>query len=153
MIVPLPVLFLWLLLSLNTQSCLCTLLMAIDMLLHILCIFSVFSWIQTIKLYFQLNVNSMRPRICLFVVFLVLLLFFFFFLAAPCGMQDLSSPVRDQPCVPCSGRAAGICLFGLLIYCQDLKQCWRRQWHPSPVLLPGKSHGRRSVVGCSPWGH
>ena len=27
----------------------------------------------------------------------------------------------------------------------------RRQWHPTPVLLPGKSHGRRSMVGCSPW--
>ena len=25
---------------------------------------------------------------------------------------------------------------------------WRRQWHPSPVLLPGKSHGQRSLVGC-----
>ena len=30
---------------------------------------------------------------------------------------------------------------------------WRRQWHPTPVLLPGKSHGRRNLVGCSPWGH
>ena len=29
---------------------------------------------------------------------------------------------------------------------------WRKQWHPTPVLLPGKSHGRRSLVGCSPWG-
>ena len=29
----------------------------------------------------------------------------------------------------------------------------RRQWHPTPVLLPGKSHGRRSLVGCSPQGH
>ena len=29
---------------------------------------------------------------------------------------------------------------------------WRRQWHPTPVLLPGKSHGWRSVVGCNPWG-
>ena len=29
---------------------------------------------------------------------------------------------------------------------------WRRQWHPAPVLLSGKSHGRRSLVGCSPWG-
>ena len=29
---------------------------------------------------------------------------------------------------------------------------WRRQWHPTPVLLPGKSHGWRSLVGCSPWG-
>ena len=29
----------------------------------------------------------------------------------------------------------------------------RRQWHPAPVLLPGKSPGRRTLVGCSPWGH
>ena len=28
----------------------------------------------------------------------------------------------------------------------------RRQWHSTPVLLPGKSHGRRSLEGCSPWG-
>ena len=28
----------------------------------------------------------------------------------------------------------------------------RRQWHPTPVLLPGKAHGQRSLVGCSPWG-
>ena len=26
------------------------------------------------------------------------------------------------------------------------------KWHPTPVLLPGKSHGWRSLVGCSPWG-
>ena len=36
--------------------------------------------------------------------------------------------------------------LSLLIFYQ------RRQWHPTPVLLPGKSHGRRSLVGCSPWG-
>ena len=28
----------------------------------------------------------------------------------------------------------------------------RRHWQPTPVLLPGKSHGWRSLVGCSPWG-
>ena len=28
----------------------------------------------------------------------------------------------------------------------------RRQWHPTPVLLPGKSHGQRSLLGFSPWG-
>ena len=28
----------------------------------------------------------------------------------------------------------------------------RRLWHPTPVLLPGKSHGQRSLVGCSPRG-
>ena len=32
-------------------------------------------------------------------------------------------------------------------------QCkMRRQWQPTPVLLPGKSYGQRSLVGCSPWG-
>ena len=29
---------------------------------------------------------------------------------------------------------------------------WRRQWDPTPGLLPGKSHGWRSLEGCSPWG-
>ena len=29
----------------------------------------------------------------------------------------------------------------------------RRQWHPTPVLLPGKSHGWRTLVGCRLWGH
>ena len=37
-----------------------------------------------------------------------------------------------------------------LIWCM-LGNPW--QWHPTPVLLPGKSHGWRSLVGCSPWGH
>ena len=36
--------------------------------------------------------------------------------------------------------------------CQRLALRWRRQWHPTPVLLPGKSHGWRSLVGYSPWG-
>ena len=30
--------------------------------------------------------------------------------------------------------------------------CWRRQWHPTPVLLPGISNRRRSLVGCRRWG-
>ena len=30
---------------------------------------------------------------------------------------------------------------------------WRRKWHPIPVFLPGKSHGQRSLVSYSPWGH
>ena len=31
-------------------------------------------------------------------------------------------------------------------------QSQRRQWQPTLVLLPGKSHGRRNLAGCSPWG-
>src|SRR5574337_2205755 len=30
---------------------------------------------------------------------------------------------------------------------------WRRKWQPTPVFLPGESHGWRSLVGCSPRGH
>ena len=42
-------------------------------------------------------------------------------------------------------------IFFFFLYPKEIS--WRRQWHPTPVLLPGKSHGRRSLVGCSPWGH
>ena len=38
---------------------------------------------------------------------------------------------------------------GIATYCSILR---RRQWHPTPVLLSGKSHGRRSLEGCSSWG-
>ena len=33
------------------------------------------------------------------------------------------------------------------------KISWKRKWQPTPVLLPGKSYGWRSLVGYSPWGH
>ena len=60
-----------------------------------------------------------------------------------------------------------VCLFvysflavlGLYCYAGFLYLQWvgtilqRKQWHPTPVLLPGNSHGQRSLVGCSPWGH
>ena len=30
---------------------------------------------------------------------------------------------------------------------------WRRKWQPTPVFLPGESHGQRSLAGYHPWGH
>ena len=42
----------------------------------------------------------------------------------------------DPGSIPGSGRSPG-----------------RRQWHPTPVFLPGKFHGLRSLVNYSPWGH
>ena len=33
------------------------------------------------------------------------------------------------------------------------KISWRKKWQPTPVFLPGESHGQRSLVGYSPWGH
>ena len=47
----------------------------------------------------------------------------------------------------CSHEIKRCLLLGKKSYDQP-----RRQWHPTPVFLPGKSHGLRSLVGCSPWG-
>ena len=33
------------------------------------------------------------------------------------------------------------------------QQPHRRKWHPTPVFLPGKSHGQRSLIGSGLWGH
>ena len=50
-----------------------------------------------------------------------------------------------------------LCLPGLLIWNSSfwcgLLLVWRRKWQPTPVCLPGESHGQRSLVGYSPWGH
>ena len=46
----------------------------------------------------------------------------------------------------------GQVLRGKCFFVSSYGTPWRRQWHPTPVLLPGKSHGWRSLVGCSPWG-
>ena len=49
-------------------------------------------------------------------------------------------------------------LFESILWCLDpgsilgRKISWRRQWQPTPVLLPGKPHGQRCLVGYSPWG-
>ena len=39
-----------------------------------------------------------------------------------------------------------------LFFAVSSRSCQRWQWQPTPVLLPGKSHKRRNLVGCSPWG-
>ena len=36
--------------------------------------------------------------------------------------------------------------------CPLQRHSWRRKWQPTTVFLPGKAHGRRSLVGYSPWG-
>ena len=50
--------------------------------------------------------------------------------------------------------SVGWCSLSILfiVYFMDLAQLWRRQWHPTPVFLPGESQGRGSLVGCSLWG-
>ena len=46
----------------------------------------------------------------------------------------------------CQFRRLGFDLWGGKIH-------WRRKWQPTPGFLPEKSHGQRSLVGYSPWGH
>ena len=50
----------------------------------------------------------------------------------------------------CRDRTLVSCIAGKFFTTEPPEQ--RRQWLPTPVLLPGKSHGWRSLVGCSPWG-
>jgi len=47
----------------------------------------------------------------------------------------------------CQGCISSPCLFNL-----HAEYIQRRKWHPTPVLLLGKSHEQRSLVGCNPWG-
>ena len=55
---------------------------------------------------------------------------------------------------PLEGRTLNLWSWSIpLGYCSFSTCSGRRQWHPTPVLLPGKSHGRRSLVGCSPRDH
>ena len=44
-------------------------------------------------------------------------------------------------------------LISFAVILEPPKNSWRRRWHPTPVLLLGKPHGWRSLVGCSLWGH
>ena len=44
------------------------------------------------------------------------------------------------------------CPHPMILYDSTNIRIWRRRRPPTPVLLPGKPHGRRSLVGCSPWG-
>ena len=48
--------------------------------------------------------------------------------------------------------AVWMCFCGFQELHGTYKGRGRRQWHPTPVLLPGKSHGWRNLMGCSPWG-
>ena len=55
---------------------------------------------------------------------------------------------RLIPPVPFFFLKIDLAIWGLLCF---HTYSWRRQWQPTPVLLPGKSHEWRSLVGCSPW--
>ena len=65
-------------------------------------------------------------------------------------MLDINSQIPGGSAVknPLAMQETQRCGFDLWVR----KIPWRRKWHPTPVLLPGKFHGPRSLVGYSPWG-
>ena len=67
---------------------------------------------------------------------------------------DIDSQAHTWEDEKMSELAALSLAIGYMISLSQLSMhlCWRRQCHPTPVLLPGKSHGWGSLVGCSPWG-
>ena len=75
-------------------------------------------------------------------------------------VEDVGSWVRDEG-LDYSGHGLPRWLSGKESACQ-CRRCgfhpwvrkipWRRKWQLTPVFLPGKSHGQRSLAGCSPWG-
>ena len=76
-------------------------------------------------------------------------------MAAVTICSDLGAPQNKVwhcfHCLPSiSHEVTGPDAMILVFWMLNFKPFRRRQWHPTPVLLPGKSHGRRSLVGCSP---
>ena len=72
---------------------------------------------------------------------------------------ELPMPLSDPyPMLPPGTSLVAQMLRGLPVTRETLVQSlgqedpWRRKWQPTPVFLPGKSNGWRSVVGYSPWG-
>ena len=57
-----------------------------------------------------------------------------------------------EGCIEFQGSPMPEVLFLLFPFTVPHQYVCRRQWHPTPVLLPEKSHGWRNLVGCSPWG-
>ena len=64
----------------------------------------------------------------------------------------LSETFDLKPKKFCNNLMADGIFYHSVVMSEHLKEVRVLQWHPTPVLLPGKSHGQRSLVGCSPWG-
>ena len=95
--------------------------------------------------------------------FLDSLLISFFYLFLQARILERVANSLLQGIFPTQGSNPGLLHFSWILYqlghqgspiytYSFLDPSRRRQWHPTPVLLPGKSHGWRSLAGRSPWG-
>ena len=72
------------------------------------------------------------------------------------GKADLDDRVHGRKnflSSPCRWRAAGVQNLSPKPSVPPSSQHWRGNWQPTPVFLPGESHGQSSLAGYSPWGH
>ena len=75
-----------------------------------------------------------------------------------CSSAHMSVPISQVippmhfPCWCACVCSLHLCLYFCFVNRFICTIFQRQQWHPTPVLLPGQSHGWRSLVGCSPWG-
>ena len=70
-------------------------------------------------------------------------------------IHTLHTHTHTRTCMRSPGGSdskESICNSGDLSLIQVGKIPWRRKWQPTPVFLPGESHGQRSLVCYSPWG-
>ena len=111
-------------------------------------------------LFTYLSIVYTESQACIFafftsMYFLIFLVFsdftFFFFLVWPIACLCVNFQIfMDFPVflLPAYYRRRKRCRFNPWVR----KIPWRRKWQPSPIFLPGKSHGQRSLAGFSPWG-
>ena len=73
------------------------------------------------------------------------------------GSEDIFRQKRERK-VTAVRDGGGALKKGMCLRAKSIQLCptwcdpWRRKWQPTPVLLPGKSHGQRRLVSYSPWG-
>ena len=68
-------------------------------------------------------------------------------------LMSIESVMASNPLILCHLLLLLPSIFpSIRVFSNESVLHWRRQWHPTPVLLPGESHRQRSLVGCCPWG-
>ncbi|XDA81984.1 hypothetical protein R6Z07F_011913 [Ovis aries] len=74
-----------------------------------------------------------------------------FLLEKEAAVRNKSRPAAGVPAHLGTPQWTGLHSLASALY-KGVTELWRRQWHPTPVLLPGESQGRGSLVGCRLWG-
>ena len=112
----------------------------------------------------SLQILSLFPNLNTRVLLLVLFPFLLFSThSLGVSLHLILMPFICQDCIYLWGFPGGSVGKESACQCRRHRRCrfdpwvgdipWRRKWHPTPVFLPGKFHGQRSLVGYSPWGH